>query len=135
MDAKELRIGNYYAIALEDGIHYPKIEELKINEFGNYSSNGHNLELAAKPIPLTEEWLFKFGFLKGATKDFNFNNLNCRYGKAYIFCNHLLNSNFRSTGIAIEDEHENQEMSIGLNNIEYVHQLQNLYFALTGEEL
>jgi hypothetical protein len=66
-----------------------------------------------KPIPLTEEWFLKFGFHKKYKSyekgDFSF--INGGYNKlAY-------------------------KLSIIENTPKYVHQLQNLYFALTGEEL
>lgn len=79
-----------------------------------------------QPIPLTEEWLFNFGFEVQETseslKGFGRDDID------YIFL----------SGIT-----ENKNMiliwSIKLNgvltHVEHVHQLQNLYFALTGEEL
>lgn len=72
-----------------------------------------------KPIPLTEEWLLKFGFEK---QDNNWKTLNLNF--ATIGWERL-------AGITLSFEME----SIYLPHIEYVHQLQNLYFALTNEEL
>lgn len=80
-----------------------------------------------KPIPLTEEWLVKLGFEKVISNavdfigrpmkivDFNLGSwtVNDEKGK-YTFC---------------------VESALGLTDIQYVHQLQNLYFALTGTEL
>ena len=68
-----------------------------------------------KPIPLTEEWLLKFGFEKDK-----------KYTKW-----HLVNPFFmitRRTGIY-------SYFGRGGVPLQYVHQLQKLYFALTGEEL
>ena len=70
-------------------------------------------------IPLTEEWLIKFGFKKTW---FGYENI--------------------STGIEIEPL-ENEDYTICINaneyhigeNFKYVHQLQNIYFALTIKEL
>ena len=70
-------------------------------------------------IPLTEEWLIKFGFKKTW---FGYENI--------------------STGIEIEPL-ENEDYTICINaneyhigeNFKYVHQLQNIYFALTNKEL
>lgn len=66
----------------------------------------------AKPIPLTEEWLLKCSF---KFKKLGYNNLSVS--------NHLLSGNFF--------------FMIGgyAKQIYYVHELQNLYFALTGKEL
>ena len=69
-----------------------------------------------KPIPLTEEWLFKFGFdnkfNKGKINIIPKGRLGYKNGRTY----------FNSWTIL-----EKQP--------DYVHELQNLYFALTGEEL
>lgn len=66
-----------------------------------------------KPIPITEEWLLKFGF----DKIENGTYLN----KFYVtivsgYCVFWITDTY---SVAIK----------------YVHQLQNIYFALTGEEL
>ena len=62
MEAKELRIGNYYQYAGNSGIVTTRLKGIKINEFGFYSDlDGTNLEIC-KPIPLTEEILLKCGF-------------------------------------------------------------------------
>jgi len=63
-----------------------------------------------KPIVLTEEWLLNFGF-KGSDIDDYFIELS--------------NGNFFKLG----------SLDPIATNIFYVHQLQNLYFALTGKEL
>lgn len=69
-----------------------------------------------EPIPLTPEWLERCGLQKkywNSDKDLK---LEMYENKAYI------GNNF-STNATI------------IHNINYVHQLQNLYFALTDEEL
>jgi len=71
-----------------------------------------------EPIPLTEEWLLKFGFQKGGF-DYLKNNLEISKLNNGIFdayCTDL-------------------ESFVFISEIKYVHQLQNLYFALTGDEL
>jgi hypothetical protein len=115
MDSKELRIGN----KTSNGIVVNIFEDHFFTKVGDtvYSSKYHN----ANPIPLTEEWLLKFGFKKYsknefelATKDFDISFFN---GELKLLCGFYA------------------ENPISLNNQKYVHQLQNLYFALTGEEL
>ena len=68
-----------------------------------------------KPIPLTEEWLVKFGFIWGS----------------YTHGWKIKNSDEK---IIIEKDFR---LSSGIFNIKikHVHQLQNLYFALTNTEL
>ena len=75
-----------------------------------------------KPIPLTEEWLFKFGFqIDELERDeyyiYEADHLVCLYKG--------INGGYQRTINDYDD-------GIELNN---VHQLQNLCFALTGEEL
>lgn len=70
-----------------------------------------------KPIPLTEEWLIRFGFV------IEWYDEGAYYSKKgeYDFD---LDGHF--------DYHRTDGSQI---KMEYVHQLQNLYFALTGDEL
>jgi hypothetical protein len=71
-------------------------------------------------IPLTEEWLLKFGF---ETSDWDNNST---YRK-------MIGNNDYTI---VFDEYSNTMVGdILIKEIKYVHQLQNLYFALTGEEL
>jgi hypothetical protein len=72
-----------------------------------------------QPIPLTEEWLVKFGFDSlPYTDQYEYNgmlfNLDLTKGTFDFWCDNV-------TG--------------RINYIHFVHQLQNLYFALTGQEL
>lgn len=76
-----------------------------------------------KPIELTEEWLLKFGFIPNKYKD---EYTICPYGKN----TYVLDKEYTDKGewdFCYEEAY--------LVTIKYVHQLQNLYFALTGEEL
>jgi hypothetical protein len=66
------------------------------------------------PIPITEEWLVRFGFEHEETEYSNFQNKD---GVRLFFHNGVWNYSSLNTVI------------------KSVHQLQNLYFALTGEEL
>ena len=117
MKGSELRIGNYYMFADYNGIVARKVREIKSNEFGLIGDyDGTNYEIC-KPIRLTEEWLLKFGFYKNDElftiewNEFSFSIFDFDNGKFAI------NNSFNYV------------------DINYVHQLQNLYFALTGEEL
>ena len=82
-------------------------------------------------IPLTEEWLIKFGFEK---ED------NGVGFKADIFTMIIMSSDFYFRpsyrggfywGFDRDKQHELEDVQ----PIEHLHQLQNLYFALTGETL
>jgi hypothetical protein len=106
MKANELRIGNYYN-------QFSQIEKVSWVTFKDLAEDLNN-KLWCKPIPLTEEWLFKFGFKCFFTYD------DYHY---YL----------ESIGLGLDRSY--QPFGIGNYKVEYVHQLQNLYFALMGEEL
>ena len=128
MRAKELRIGNWVSFIDEHqneehhqitGIRQDLDNKvmLDVDEFYQWE----DIDLF-KPIPLTEEWLEKFGFETSTWDD---------------------NSSYR---MPLDDRGEftlvfwrlDKTFEIGdveLCNILYVHQLQNLYFALTSQEL
>lgn len=74
--------------------------------------------LLFNPIPLTEEWLIRFGFEKNSKNNYYHDKLNYLYQSGNVFL----------------DDGNDSGWSVGLK-IEYVHQLQNLHFGLTGEEL
>ena len=103
MTANELRIGNL--ILDEDSNIMYRVD---LNFFHDLVSGGF-LMADLIPIPLTKEWLVKFGF-ENKTKTFVLNNISIKQQtKGYFFYLSMM--------------------------IQHVHQLQNLYFALTGEEL
>lgn len=77
-----------------------------------------------EPIPLTEEWLLKFGFNQPNVPQKEF---------IYEFLRICQNTNdqFVETELFYTADPDIPNWL----EIKYVHQLQNLYFALTGEEL
>jgi len=74
-----------------------------------------------KPILLTEEYLVKFGFKKKG-EDEEDNAIHCLNG-------------FEIIKHAFKEEFWIDANIITPYRIRHIHQLQNLYFALTGEEL
>jgi hypothetical protein len=113
MKANELRIGSWYDYNGKPKQVTPNtIEEVWIAE-----------KTWCKPIPITEEWLLKFGFEK---KEGCINNIYfILAGKILIQYDLVYN---------IVDFVKRVNFNVFIS-IKYVHQLQNLYFALTGEEL
>ena len=141
MKASELRIGNFVAT---EGIDYVEISKIDADfgicykipqEFGQFYPYKE-----VEPIPLTEEWMMRFGFEKipyaqilflGEIRDLK--EKECWYQIKVI-------SEFPELEIAIHFEHDTTITIIiddhtEVQYIKHVHQLQNLYFALTGEEL
>ena|SRR6478736_823185 len=129
MEANELRIGNWVKDHGESGEHY-QVREIGEDMFSagpmTVYSAGMDYEYG---IPLTEEWLLKFGF----TQRIAFGNIKM---DEFEFKNEVFNL------IVIGPIQSEMIYQIGFNFktacpffIKYVHQLQNLYFALTGEKL
>jgi hypothetical protein len=125
MKANELRIGNY--VQYDDLKNPIKVSIIDTTE--------QCTKTKAKPIPLTEEWLLKFGFEKVIT------DTEDAYGIDYNLevpdiCYISYSDDF---SCAIYGSEYASKNSIGAvpnwNSIKYVHGLQNLYFAMTGEEL
>ena len=126
MKQNELRIGNWV-----DWDEKTIRSEVKgIHPSGNYLhlENGWVQLSRCEPIPLTEEWLVRFGFKES-------NN----YG--YFLSPHK-DSRSDSSSTRLCFFLEIMDFIVSSNhydawyvNCKYVHQLQNLYFALTGEEL
>lgn len=139
MDANELRIGNY--ILLDNKEYWPEaanipmiikslteIESLKAGKWtysvsldhlykeeNTYYDSYSQFIKFLKPIPLTEEWLLNLGCIK--TGDvFHLDDYILLKKKTIELCIYI-------DGFYV------------LSEIEYVHQLQNLYFALKGKEL
>lgn len=115
MKAQDLRIGNLvYA-------HKIGLKPLEGELIEKVIEKGEDIDNAFwwTPIPLTEEWLIKFGFEKD-------DNVRGYVHKSF---RHVSITFFHLTVIhlCIGDVVETP--------IYYVHEVQNLYFALTGEEL
>lgn len=119
MKATELRIGNYI---LNNGkiVEVDYLTPTSIGYDNGKFSSFNSAVMHYEPIQLTEEWLLKLGFelcfqtcYRGRYSNFRINGI-----WVYFFCD-TNTVEFRDSDFIID----------------YVHQLQNLYFALTGEEL
>lgn len=108
MMANELRIGNWVRLKYHD--HKFQVEA----EFIVSVKKGFEL---CQPIPLTEDWLLKFGFEHDDPNSF------WRKDGFFFDLYHLPLDNII--------EHDSKVIA----HVKYVHQLQNLYYALTGKEL
>jgi hypothetical protein len=114
MEIKELRIGNC--------LHYKNTNDIAIvelihkkhfdcrDEYGSFTPNGNY-----KPIPLTEEWLLKFG-----AEQYTFDNgepNQYRIGSRLFV---IRNGKIVDYGTSVI--------------LEYVHRFQNFIYELTNEE-
>lgn len=140
MESKELRIGNY--ITLQSGvseIEHPlfKVKSLFFsephNQYVTELNNGFlmNLDLL-RYADITEEVLLKFGFEVIVGRINPTFKIDCG---AYFFQITLQNDD-KSWHLRMSNHDFNEEADIvGLGVIKYIHQLQNLFFALTQTEL
>ena len=118
MKATELRIGNWVNVISWDWSDFNGETEIDIKELEVIDNGFANVV----GIPLTEEWLIKFGF-----------EPNIEYGK---YMNHEI-YNTEEGYVYVVDSVENGygDWDYTEVDIKHVHQFQNLYFALTNEEL
>ena len=93
---------------------------------------------AMEPIPLTEEWLNEFGFRKDKGCEIDYIT-NVFYSKSIIKGteNHQerISINLPFNSCEIGDLSKEDDMYVFNVDVNNVHQLQNLYFSLTNEEL
>ncbi len=116
MKANELRIGNYV-----QGVRIGKVKCIFSTHFQVEDFRcivlGNSIQEKFKPIPLTEEWLLKFGFVKKIDiyeiENFRYTIQQVDNCDLWFFCD----------GESV------------LTSLQHVHQFQNLYFALTNNEL
>ena len=142
MKATELRIGNYVTDRITKNIiEVDSINELGITLFADIIDEDmfvNNQEEAddIEPIPLTEDWLLKLGFenyewcTDCAFIKFNSSHMMLRYYNDKWHCQKTI----------VSKDSKGQKMSeakqiVKKGMIKHVHQLQNLYHALMGEEL
>lgn len=108
MKANELRLDNWIK---ENPKHWPAGNELQVK---NVKDSPYWKQYEG--IPITQQWLISFGFkgLEIYIKDIGGGKRRLSFGQNYFY-------------IFIDGDL--------LARVDYIHQLQNLYFALTGEEL
>lgn len=118
MKSNELRVGNYvkgigHKISwLVDGIEPEYI----------YSSKAWRTINSFEGIPLTEEWLLKFGFIEKSD--------------VYFYNDYCIEDIHNGVNWVLNEFDYVKDYFIPIGKcIKHVHQLQNLYFALTGDEL
>ena len=123
MKATELRIGNW----VDADIVKKQMQVTSILDKGVNCKELGLLYDMIEPIPLTEEWLERFGF---EIECLAANDCRAVKGDFYITLDHD-----GSTVIGYPTSIGMRNKWMFVQDIEHVHQLQNLYFALTGEEL
>lgn len=126
--AEELRIGNIIENGFRKMNGFPDYHDkvTALNAFGEVNVFSCPIDrdyagtknMMPNEIPLTEEWLVKFGF---ENVDTNENG-----GDNYWYLSDM--------DFILDRSFQSLNMNTGID-LKYVHQLQNLCFALTGQEL
>ena len=123
---KDLRIGNVLAPSETHKAAYGEfntgvvtaIDEHKFTVCNHYPGKWF------EPIKLTEDWLIKLGFERYKTENYHSRKWT------------LVNSEYVSNWFYLSHPHFIAARNgTQLKKIKYVHQLQNLYYSLTGLEL
>ena len=121
--ANELRLKNLINYVSSEG-HVVE-HEVNWQHFKWLSEDAGGFNLANKPIPLSEDWMKRCGFER-------------KEGRITW----ILKISDEEQGCTLQRWADNDHVSVCRSGIaaihcecKYVHQLQNLYFALTGEEL
>jgi hypothetical protein len=115
MKAQELRIGNLVYLSDKEKVW----EILDGHEIDECDDNPF-----AQPIPITEEWLLKFGFIDLKER--------CGLDGIYSIIGKQIHINIETKSYC-QIDYEGSVCDIV--KIEYVHDLQNLFYALNKEEL
>ena len=136
VNSNELRLGNWLSTSGGFPMYVVAIwsDEANLNFDGNEGDVWESNYKFLDPIPLTVDWLERFGF-EQFTKTVGGGDINCCY------------EDYRNSHMAIipikggefEIEFAPLFQTIDernhLRTIKYVHELQNIWFSLTGKEL
>lgn len=131
MEAQELRLGNWvFGYDPQEHNHpqtgYFKVHSIEEGRINAWRVDGFETESATcNPIPLTPEILEKAGFEKWENSDAF--SVEFKDGNTFQF--RLPDEYFLGGQDSVTGGHG------FTGKIQHVHQLMNLYFALTGEEL
>lgn len=120
--SNELRLENKIYLEKDNYVYFGTVTGIKKDEIqidGKLNVLYSSLDLI-KPIPITPETLEQAGFTKGS-KEIEGQSISVD----------LRDNNVSCSGVdACTNGH-----AFFIENIKYLHQLQNIYFFLTGEEL
>jgi hypothetical protein len=122
MKANELRIGNWIRTSKEE-----QAVDVLCDSLSTINQHCITYDMVA-PIQLTEQWLIRFGFEKD--EEFDEGGI-----VDYRYFLHKRNFTLSFTSNFSTEDFIYVNYNQGGVDCFFIHQLQNLYFALTGEEL
>lgn len=120
---KELRMGNWIDFISTPG-EYEKVLEIKSGIVNHIKSSD------VIPIPLMETFIFDAGFKKIENKLSIY-----RLEEFQLFANFNKKGDLEERNIMLYKEYSKDKDYCFIKSIFYVHQLQNIWFDLTDEEL
>ena len=124
----EVRIGNWVEMEYSKEVRYTTIQP---------SCFSVNIDKFYLPIPLDEDWFKKFGF-ESKYEEFDEKDFPCVV-EYWLFTNPVTRFEVDysvKTGYTVNIANVPTGHSLIINTkLHYVHQLQNLFFAITGSEL
>lgn len=129
LTARELRISNLiYKFGEVIPVSLQTLESIVL-DWGVY-----------EPIPLSESWLKKFGFEEGNHNWWKityeaFGDTKDEFDRMCLQHTVEISVNSSSHYASIQNINDDEQGATVNYKIEYVHQLQNLFYALTGKEL
>lgn len=121
IEASDIRLNNWIEFKGEN------IQAMGI-DFDDYRSDpaeyiiNNRAIIAYNAIPLTHDWLMKFGFETGNTIDSYYKG---DLGQIFLRLPHMDSKHY-----LVKASHD-----VNITSIQYVHQLQNFYHAITGGDL
>ena len=129
LDSKNLRIGNYLFDENNEiyAISGYSLWQLSVKE---HHKSFNEISKEFKRIPISEEWLLKFGFSRHHADYYN----DVLLLKDVVNINTGVQYDYFSVKIYPNELGSAQSVKGDLH-IKYVHQLQNLYHSLCGKEL
>ena len=126
MKTSELRVGNYIKLMLNDEDF--AVVQVTLNDLEAVD----NKKGVYEPMPLKEEWLLKHGFF---VENFDYSIPISECKEVWLT---LIPQDEECTAYSVcvtQTDEDEDDQNVFLSDISYVHQVQNLYFALTGNEL
>lgn len=133
MQKTELMIGN---LVLNDGV-VNEIVGILCDDICTLRTPQNNYIHARyeliKPIQLTEEWLLNFGLFRVITNNYSFDKATAKNMK--VSSASLTTVDKKEWRLIVRDENITGSSLLIGKRIAAVHELQNLYFVLTGQKI
>jgi len=126
MEAKDFRIGNFISDTNASDTFFAMVKKLDYSRC--YYGLFHSAYSDLKPIPLTEEWVVRLGFNKWQDR-------YCLEAWSPGHPSQRFDIDWKDGNVMMKSRYQGEDDNLLMRHIKNVHQLQNLYFALTGKEL